>query len=271
VRITIEDLLKFDRETVTKKILDFIKYHYENSGVKKLIVGVSGGVDSSTTVYLCTRAVGPENIIALIMPDSRTTPEVDIKDAIDLVSALKIEYRIIYIDELVDQFSEKVSSSFGRELSYKTVGNIRARTRAVLLYTVANEFNGLVVGASDKSELLIGYFTKYGDGAVDILPLGDLYKTQVRALAVYLGVPERIAYKPSSPRLWPGHMAEEELGVRYEEVDLVLHAVFDRGIEPERVPEVTGVPKKVVDKVLEMVRTTEHKRRTPPIAKIFTT
>ncbi|MEM4853412.1 MAG: NAD(+) synthase, partial [Thermofilum sp.] len=117
----------------------------------------------------------------------------------------------------------------------------------------------------DKSELLIGYFTKYGDGGVDVMPLGSLYKTWVRQLALHLGIPERIALKPSSPRLWPGQTAEGELGLSYEVIDEVLYLVFDRGLEPSEAAREAGVSEEVVERVMEMHRRSEHKRRPPPV------
>ena len=136
-----------------------------------------------------------------------------------------------------------------------------------LLYYVANSKNLLVVGTGDRSEILIGYFTKYGDGGVDFLPIGDLYKTQVRWLGKHLGVPENILTKPSSPQLWPGHKAEEELGVTYDRIDLILHAIFDLRMEAEEVRKQFGED---VDRVLELHAKSSHKRAMPPIARVRT-
>ena len=128
-----------------------------------------------------------------------------------------------------------------------------------LLYYVANEEGMLVAGTGDRSELLIGYFTKYGDGAADFLPIAVLYKSQVRRLAKHLGVPDRIAFKPSAPRLWEGHLAEKELGVRYEDVDKVLFAMVDLGLPPLKAARVTGVGEEVVERVEELMRAARHK------------
>ena len=133
---------------------------------------------------------------------------------------------------------------------------------------LANKYNYIVVGTSDKSELLLGYFTKYGDGGVDILPIGCLYKTQVRALGKYLGIPGRIIAKPSSPRLWPGHLAEEELGFKYEDVDPVLYALFDLKLPIEETVYKTGKSIEFVKKIYEIVQKNEHKRKTPPVPSI---
>ena len=192
--------------------------------------------------------------MALIMPDSRVTPREDVEDALRLVRELGVEHRRLTIDDIVDSFV-RVAGEAGR----KTVGNLRARIRMCLLYYVANEENLLVAGTGDRSELLIGYFTKYGDGAADFLPIAVLYKTQVRRLARHLGVPERIAFKPSAPRLWEGHLAEKELGVTYEQVDLSLFAMVDLGLPPGRAAEVTGVGLDVVDRVYELMQAARHK------------
>ena len=148
------------------------------------------------------------------------------------------------------------------------LGNLRARIRMCLLYYYANKKNLLVLGSGDRSEILIGYFTKYGDGAVDLLPIGILYKSQVRRLAAHLGVPEKVAFKPSSPRLWPGQTAEGELGIPYEEIDLVLHAVFDRGISWEEAAEATGVDEWKVRRIRELHEKSKHKREMPPTPPI---
>ncbi len=263
-KVSIEDVKNsIDPETAKKLIVEFLRKYIEESGAKCCVIGLSGGVDSTTTAYLTVEAVGSNKVIGLIMPDTRVTPKEDVEDAVQVAKSLGIDYRVIEIDKLVDY-----ATSTANVKSRIAVGNVRARVRAVLLYAVANESSGLVVGTSDKSELILGYFTKYGDGAVDILPIGDLYKTQVRILAKHLGVPDKIAFKPSSPRLWPGHTAEEELGVPYEVIDVVLYARYELGIPENEIPQVTGVDKKVVDRIFEMVKANRHKRAPPPIPKV---
>ena len=136
------------------------------------------------------------------------------------------------------------------------------------LYYYANHYNLIVCGTSDKSELLIGYFTKYGDGGVDILPLGDVYKTQVRKLAKALGIPEKIIRKPSSPRLWPGQLAEEELGLRYEEIDAILYHYVDLKYSIDDIIKKLPISRDKILRVLNMMKSTEHKRKLPPYPKI---
>ncbi len=265
MKITPEDL-KLDYSYVERRIVDFIRDYFEKTGVKKAVLGISGGVDSTVTAYLTVKALGSDRVKALIMPDSRVTPAKDLEDALKVVSELEIEKYEVDIAGILKSY-EKTLPFFdaGHRVA---LGNLRARLRMTLLYYFANANDALVVGTGDKSELLIGYFTKYGDGGVDILPIGDLYKTQVRQLALHLGVPREIAEKPSSPALWPGQTAEGELGMSYSEIDLVLYAVFDRKIEIREVPEATGVEEWKVKAILERVSKSAHKRCTPPIPKV---
>ncbi|WFO75485.1 NAD+ synthase [Desulfurococcaceae archaeon MEX13E-LK6-19] len=265
-RITISDLLNFDINTVENTIKEFIREIIENSGAKGVVIGLSGGVDSSTAAALAVKALGNNRVHGLIMPDPRTTPEADVKDAIDLAKKLGINYTIIDISKIYDSFAENIP--FFNADHNIACGNLRARIRMILLYYYANLNNYLVLGSGDRSEILIGYFTKYGDGATDLMPLGCLYKTQVRHLAKYLGIPEKIYNKPSSPRLWPGHMAEEELGMKYTEIDLVLYSLFDLGLKPEEIPEATGISIEKVQKIIELHRKSRHKRGTPPIPSL---
>jgi NAD+ synthase len=144
-----------------------------------------------------------------------------------------------------------------------------ARVRMITLYQKAAENNALVVGTGDKSELLLGYFTKYGDGGVDILPLGDIYKTQLREFAKYLGIPEKIAYKPSSPELWPDHYAESELGLTYKEIDPILYLKYDLKLANEEVAETLGVDINIIERIEERCRINRHKLIPPPIIRIY--
>ena len=265
-RVTIDDVkASVDYGEAERAICEFLKRYMEEAEAGGYVVGLSGGVDSSTSATLAVRAVGSGRVFALIMPDLTSTPKEDVEDAKALAEMLGIRFYEVPINPILDRY---------RELPYydpKDVvafGNIKARIRMTLLYYYANLHNCLVLGTGDRSEILLGYFTKYGDGGVDLLPIGDLYKTQVRVLAERIGVPKRIAYKPSSPRLWPGQMAEGELGVSYEVIDVVFYAHYDLGLKPSEIPEATGVSAEVVKAILDRVKSTEHKRRMPPIAKV---
>jgi len=265
MRVTLDDL-KLNWGEVTGTIKNFIINIVKKSGAGGVVVGLSGGIDSSVTVTLCVKALGPERVYGLIMPDTTITPEADVEDALELARSLNIRHDLIDIHLIYKAYSENIPVY--SENATIANGNLRARIRMSLLYYYANRFNYLVAGTGDRSEILIGYFTKYGDGGVDFLPIGCLYKTQVRMLGAYLGLPERIVHKPSSPRLWRGHEAEKELGMKYEDIDLVLYSIFDLGIKPEDVPKVTGVSRDIVERILEMHKNSEHKRKTPPIPQI---
>ena len=263
-RITLDDVVRLDYGIIEKGIGDFLEEKLQESGAKGYIVGLSGGVDSATSFMLAVRRLGKERVRVLIMPDSDVTPEEDVEDAKRLASLAGVEYHVIDIKPIVRVYASTIPVYSGDEEDKVPLGNLRARIRMSLLYYYANKYNLLVLGTGDRSEILIGYFTKYGDGAVDVLPIGILYKSQVRRLAAYMGVPEKIAFKPSSPRLWPGQTAEGELGVSYDMIDLVLYAVFDLNIAPEEVPEATGVPEEVVKAVMDRYEASRHKREPPP-------
>ncbi len=265
LKITIKDVLNIPYDKATSIIESFIQEIIENSNVKGAVIGLSGGIDSSVTLTVTVNALGRDNVTVLIMPDTRTTPREDVKDALDLAKKLGVKHYLIKIDYIVDSFS--TAPFFNLEEKIPT-GNLRARIRMCLLYYYANKHNYIVVGTGDRSELLIGYYTKYGDGGVDILPIGCLYKTQVRKLGEYLGLPKKIVSKPSSPALWPGHSAEKELGLKYEIIDLVLYSVFDLGIPPNEVPKYTNVEPDVVMKIMKMHKNTRHKRTFPVIPQM---
>lgn len=264
-RITLEDLIRIDYDYVTRRITDFIRSYVRDSGATGAVIGLSGGVDSSVTAYLLVKALGRDNVIGLILP-YKTTPPEDIRDAKYVAEALGIKYYYIDIGRIRSSFAESIPEF--DESDRIAAGNLLPRIRMTLLYYFANKFNKVVAGTGDKSELLIGYFTKYGDGGVDILPIGDLYKTQVRYLGRYLGLPDSIAFKPSSPRLWEGQTAEGELGLRYEDIDVILHALVDYRMSIEQAAEATGKPIELVNAVWRRVLNTEHKRKTPIVPRV---
>ena len=264
-RITLENVIRIDYEYVARRITDFIRTYVNDSGTTGAVVGLSGGVDSSVTAYLLVRALGRDNVVGVILP-YKTTPPEDIRDAKYIAETLGIKYYYIDISNVRNAFTEAIPE-FDEE-NRVAVGNLLPRIRMTILYYFANKLNKIVAGTGDKSELLIGYFTKYGDGGVDTLPIGDLYKTQVRYLGKYLGLPDGIAFKPSSPRLWEGQTAEGELGVKYEDIDVILHALIDYRMSIEQAVEATGKPPELVQAVWRRVVSTEHKRRTPVVPRV---
>jgi len=249
-------------EHIARELRNYIVREASKSGG---VIGVSGGVDSAVTLLLTVRAIGAQNVHALILP-SKTTPKEDLEDAfsvLELARVPKENIEVIDIEPILESFEKNLG-----DLTKEERGNLAARVRMCILHQRAYRNNALVIGTGDKSELLLGYFTKYGDGGVDILPIGDLYKTQVRKLGVFLGLPERIAFKPSSPRLWPGQTAEGELGLSYEIADLILYSIFEMGIAPEKVPETLHIEKKYVDRVMELYKRSEHKRNPPKLIRV---
>jgi len=191
---------------------------------------------------------------------SASTPPSDMSDARGLASSLGIETREVRVDGVV----ESLLTVLGTSRSKIAKANLQARTRMTVLYFYANSLGRLVAGTGDKSEILIGFFTKYGDGGADLLPIGHLYKTQVRRLGKSLGVQRRILDKPPSPQLWPGHRAADELPAEYDKLDLILHYVFDAKLSQAEAASRAKAGTEVVARVLEMNRRSAHKRALPP-------
>jgi len=245
------------------KIIEFIRREVEESGASGVVLGLSGGIDSSLTAALCVRALGGDKVLGLIMPTS-FTPKEDLEDAINLARDLGIKTEIINIDGICNAFIGALQIDPNNPAYRIPLANLRARIRMAILYFYANLCNYLVVGTSDRSEYLIGYFTKYGDGAADIFPIRHLYKTQVREMAAHLGLPERIVKKPSSPQLYPGHRLMDELPADYSIIDPILIGLFEERLTAEEVSKKIGAPIEIVNDILKRHRRTEHKRRTAP-------
>ncbi|MGQ4832903.1 MAG: NAD+ synthase [Candidatus Asgardarchaeia archaeon] len=255
-------LLEIDLEYVEEKIINDLKIYFEKYKIEKGIVGLSGGVDSSLVATLLVRSLGNENVRGLILP-SEVTSEQDINDAISVAKKLKIDFELINIKPLVYPFKEILLVK-----DKIALGNIMARIRMIVLYNEAHMHNGIVVGTGNKTELYVGYFTKYGDGGVDILPIGDLYKTQVWALAEKVGVPQRIVEKIPTAGLWKGQTDEEELGIKYELLDKILVRLVDYHKNRADIARELEIDPKLVNYVENMVKNSEHKRKLPYIIKI---
>ncbi|MDH7555548.1 MAG: NAD+ synthase [Candidatus Methanosuratincola sp.] len=259
-------LTDFDAEYAASRICEFIR---RSVGQRRAVIGLSGGIDSAVAATLSARILGREKVLALVMPDSAATPSEDVNDAVALAESLGIGYRTIDITQASKTVTDVASAGCERK-DKVAEGNVRARLRMTILYYVANSENRIVIGSGDRSELMIGYFTKYGDGGVDLLPLGCLYKTQVRELARHLGIPQRIIMKESSPRLWKGQTAESELGISYEDIDMILYRLYDLRMKKEEVVRDLGQDYAAkVERVARMVRESAHKRRVPPAPKAF--
>jgi NAD+ synthase len=249
-----------DLALVKSALIYFIREEITKFGFRKGVLGLSGGVDSSVVAYLMVEALGPENCEFLIMP-YKTTSKESVEDALLVSSILRVEPKVIDITPFVDPIIER----FGIK-DKNRIGNIQARIRMILLYDRSAEINGLVVGTSNKTELLLGYGTLFGDLAHAINPLGDLYKTEVWELARFLGVPERIINKKPSADLWPGQTDEDELGLSYKEADEILKELVENFRKPEEIYGIFGREK--VDRVFELLRRNQFKRKMPIIAKL---
>ena len=236
-------------ETIEKYLIDKIEKTHANG----VILGLSGGIDSAVLAYICKNNL-KEKTIAIIMPDTEITPKSETEDAMKMISLTGIEYKLIDINPIVKEYSMYL------EPNEKAKGNLRARVRTNILYYYANAKNYLVLGSSDKSEFMIGYFTKHGDGASDITPIISLYKLQVRGIAKYLGIPDNIISKKSSPHLWKDHEAENELGISYEEIDSVLYCMDEKKLSAEDTEKITMIEKSKIQKIQELILKSEHKR-----------
>ena len=257
------ELPKLDLQRTQQCIETFIRDYVKGAGKDGVVLGVSGGLDSACVATLAANALGPEKVLGVQMPE-RIEPkhdqdDCDRRDAQDLIEQLGIQREQVLLEDHVRPFY-KLNVKDDRN----TMGNVKARMRMNVLYAFANDRNRLVAGTGDKSEELTGYFTKYGDGGVDMLPIGNLYKTHVRDLSKEIGVPEAIVKKKSSPNLWKGQTAEGELGMKYETLDKILYNLVDLRIPPENI----DYDRKAIDHVAEMVRDSAHKRAMPPVAEV---
>ncbi|MCW3995674.1 MAG: NAD+ synthase [Candidatus Bathyarchaeota archaeon] len=258
-------LLKIDCSEIQKRICRFIKEYVENAGAKGIVLGLSGGIDSGTIAALSSLAIGSENVLGLMLPEKENFSQKDIDDAKAIAHIFNFETQICDMSEVLVAFYEAIPIFDPSDRLCK--GNIKARTRMIILYYYANKQNRIVCGSSDKSETLMGYFTKWGDAAADIAPILDLYKTQVRQLALHLGIPKELALKPSTPALWPNQLAENELGIRYETLDLILYGL-ERFMSSEEIATQLSVDKAIVDQIKKRWLVNEHKRRMPLAPKL---
>ena len=252
----LDEIKNQDYRKIIQSIEVFLKNKISQSNASGVIFGLSGGIDSVVVAYLCSN-VFKKNALALIMPDSKISPKTETQDALKIAGDLGLDYKLLDINPIHASFSKYL------EPNEIALGNLRARIRAGILYYYANAKNYLVVGTSDKSEYLIGYFTKFGDGSSDLMPIATLYKTQVKELAKTLGVPDSIISKKSSPHLWKEHTAKEEIGFSYEEIDPVLYCIIDKKLSLDETAKKTGIDKTSVEKIYQLYKKSQHKRITP--------
>lgn len=239
----------------------FIYTELSRVGYQKAVVALSGGIDSALSCFLAADALGPENVLAVRMP-YKTSAQDSLEHAQKVIDQLGVHSLTIPITEMVDPLLEHIPET-------ETVrrGNVMARMRMIIIYDQSEDFHGLVIGTSNKTEILLGYSTLYGDSACALNPLGDLYKTQLRQLARAMNVPQEIVEKPPSADLWMGQTDEGELGFTYEEVDKLLYLIVDQRYTPDDCVQ-AGFDEQFVGEVVRRMRKNHFKRIMPPIAKL---
>ncbi len=258
-------LPQVDAVQVVEIIVAFIRGQLEQTGFDRLVVGVSGGVDSAATAALAVRAAGPENVLGVLMP-FRTSDPASEADARLLVEGLGCDMQRVDITPMAEPMLTLIGD--GEEPATRVRrGNVFARLRMIVLYDRSAAFDGLVCGTSNKTEALLGYGTLHGDMAAAIQPIGDLYKSQLRAVASELGVPAQIIAKPPSADLWPGQTDEGELGATYEDLDRILYALVDRRWTADRCVR-AGLDRSLVEWTSSRVARNEFKRQVAPVAKV---
>ncbi|MEE9553458.1 MAG: NAD+ synthase [candidate division Zixibacteria bacterium] len=253
--------IALDAGTVSAGLTRFIREELAKTGFGRLILGISGGLDSAVVAYLAVNAIGKENVVGLIMPYKTSNPE-NMADAEILIESLGIKKRIVDISDPVNSYFERFPDADNIRR-----GNKMARERMSVLYDFSAMEKALVIGTSNRSEILLGYGTIFGDLACAINPLGDLYKSQVRALAKHLGVPDRIIAKIPSADLHKGQSDEGEFGFSYEEVDRLLHLMIDKKHTPSQCAE-KGFSEEMIRKVNNMIEKNRFKGSPPVIARL---
>lgn len=253
--------LQINTDLAHKILTRFIHTEINRTGLSRAVVGLSGGIDSSLSCFLAADALGPENVLAVRMPYATSSPD-SLEHAQRVIEKTGIQSLTVPITETVEPlFSQFPDADPIRK------GNIMSRTRMIILYDQSVAFQGLVVGTGNKTEILLGYTTLYGDSACAINPIGDLYKTQVRQLAQAVDIPQEIIQKPPSADLWVGQTDEGELGFTYEEVDKLLYLLVDQRYKPAECIEL-GFSTDFVAHVVKRVQRYHFKRLMPPIAKL---
>lgn len=245
----------------------FIRRSVADANADGVVIGLSGGIDSAVVTKICADALGAEKVLNIFMP-SRETPAEDYKVTKELSDSWGTDYRVVDIQPAVDSLAAMLLT--GKETPLER-GNISARCRMIVLYNFAKKMNRLVVGTSNQSEIMMGYFTKHGDGACDITLLANMYKTEVRQIARMIGIPESIIAKPPSAGLWEGQTDESEMGIMYEDLDRILYGMED-GMSDQEIASETGIDRAKVSEIRAQVRLMEHKRlpaKRPEFSRVF--
>jgi len=255
-------------------ITKFIRDEVEKTGLKNVVIGISGGIDSALVATLAVDSLGKGRVFGVLMPADKTAIQSDnFKDAEQLAKKLDIEYSIIPVTEIINmEYAIGNIKAFTRELRLRW-GNIKARARMTILYDQAMQRKAIVLGTTNKTEMLLGYFTKYGDGGVDLEPIADLYKTEVFRLAKYLGISDNIINKPPSADLWDGQTDEDELGIKYSELDQILWWLIEEDYDARELKrelnKLTSIKDdSIIEKVLTIMSKNYHKICMPKSCKI---
>ncbi|MDD8013404.1 MAG: NAD+ synthase [Acidobacteriota bacterium] len=254
-------MLKIDCPMVEKILVAFIRDSVRKNGFRNAIVGVSGGLDSAVVLALCAKALGAAHTFALLMPYCTSSSE-SLRHGKLVCRKFKVAREIIDISPAVNAYFDRYPAA-----SQLQVGNKCARERMSVLYDFSARRKALVAGTSNKSEILVGYSTQFGDSAAAFQPLGDLYKTQVIELARHLGIPEEIVAKKPTADLWPGQTDEGEIGIPYKDLDIILHLMVDMRWDEGEIIE-RGYPLKLIRRVRKLITASQFKRTMPPIAKL---
>jgi len=255
-------------EEVADRVVAFIKINVEKAHREGVVIGLSGGVDSALAATLAVKALGKERVLGILLPERDVTCTEDVEDAMQVAKMLGIKHKTIDITEIHTAFASALPDY---DPNAKVCsGNLKARIRMCALYYYANLLNLLVIGTGNKTEILLGYTTKYGDSAADMLPLGGLYKTQVLELAEHLGVSERIIKKPPSAGLWKGQTDEKELGISYELADSILIKLTDEKKAPADIKKELDISEDVIGRIVKRVEKNKHKREMMPVPEIYT-
>ncbi|MFC5277534.1 NAD+ synthase [Halorubrum rubrum] len=253
-------LSEAELEEARERIVSFIADVVDDAGAEGAVLGLSGGIDSTLTAHLAVEALGEDGLHGITMPAAMNDPDV-MSDAERVAHDLGIEYDVVEIQPIAESFF----AAFPEAAEDRTAaGNVYVRTRAVLNYFVANAENRVVLGTGNRAEAMTGYFTKYGDQAVDCNPIGNLYKQQVRQLAAHVGVPRDLVMQEPTAGMWEGQTDAEEMGLDYDTVDAILAVHVDGGLSRAATVRELGLPEEAVDRVVELYERSAHKRSMPP-------
>lgn len=256
------EIPKIDVEKTKNNITEFVQNKVSEANADGLVVGLSGGIDSTVAAFLACEAVGKENVFGVVLP-STTTPTEDKLHGTTIAQLLGINYKEMAIDSILNEFLSVAQL----EEDILAIGNLKARIRMSIIYFYANSKNYLVCGTGNKSEILIGYFTKHGDGACDIEPIGDLYKTDVYELAKYLEVPQEIIDKPPRAGLWNNQTDEDEIGMTYKLLDKILYQFIEKEIDADSIAKELNIEVNEVNDIINRVERNQHKTQVPESPK----